>query len=133
MTNNELIKKALQELGVIAFNGTATNSQAQDVLSILNGMMAQWEQTDKALNWFPQDTLSATVPIPAWAENGVISNLAIEASAAFRAPVSVQLAEKADKGRRLIAQTLIKLKNQGVDMDHIHLGSYRSHDILTDS
>lgn len=133
MTNNEVIKKALQELGVVAFNGTATNSQAQDCLDILNGMMAEWEQQDIDINWFPQDTLSETCPIPRWAENGVISNLAVTASASFRAPLTEGLVQKATQGFNTIFHTVMKIKLQPSDMDHISKGSNGRWDINTDS
>ena len=133
MTNNEVIKKALQELGVVGFNGTATASQAQDCLDILNGMMAEWEQQDVDLNWFPQDTLSETCPIPRWAENGVISNLAVTASASFRAPLSEGLIQKAYQGFNTIFNTVMKIKHQPSDMGHISKGSNGRWDINTDS
>jgi hypothetical protein len=131
MTNNELIKKALQELGIVAFNGTATASQAQDCLDGLNSMMAEWEQDDLNFNWFPQDTLSATCPIPRWAESGIISNLALYVSASFRSPLTESLVGKAQKGLSTITRKVMTQKMAPADMSYLTTGT--RYNIETDS
>ena len=131
-TNQEIIDSALQELGVIEAGDSANATDSATVLNTLNNMMESWEADDKDFNWFPQDTLSDTAPLPRWALEGVISNLAIMVAPNFRSPVTADLARKADKGERTILTRLINLKLEGSDMSHLGAGNAR-YNITTDS
>jgi len=132
-TNNEIINKALQELAIVASGEAATAQDAADTLDILNSMMAEWEELDVNFNWFTQDTLSATSPIPKWAESGVISNLAVYAAPQLRAPLNDAIAIKADRGFKAISTVLINQKIQGIDLYHVPLGYAHDASILTDA
>lgn len=132
-TNLQIIDQALQELGIVDHEGTATAKQAAIGLTHLNQMMYEWSVTDKDLHFAPQDTLSDTCPIPTWAEMAVVTNLAMHLSSPMRAPISPQLAGRAMLSTESLLRTLINLKNQGADMSHISQGSNGVWDITTDS
>jgi len=110
ITNNEVINKALTELKIVASGEAATAQDAADMLDILNGLMAEWQELDINFNWFPQSVLSDTCPIPTWAEQGVISNLAVTGSPAMQATITTELAVKATNGISAI-QTIIMNQN----------------------
>lgn len=132
-TNLDIIKRALSELGLLPQSETPKAAMANDMLTVLNGMMEEWEQMDRDLNWFPQDTLSAVCPIPRWAESGVVSNLAVMAAATMRAPLTETIVNKAQVGLNAITAILINAKLEPADMTGLHYGTGRRSRILTDS
>ncbi len=107
MINQAVIDQALGELGVLEAGSSANAIDSASALTTLNQMMSAWAQNDKDFNWFAQDDLSATCPIPDWAEEGLVSNLAIKLSAPFRSPVTIELAAKAAEGEETIVRALI--------------------------
>lgn len=125
MTNQELITKALQEMAVLEVGSTATTADLATMLEELNNMMADWDIEGVNFNWFPQDTQGDTVPVPDWALGGVISNLAVYASAPMRVPVSNEMFVKSTKGMETILRTIINTRLDNTDMSHLPLGSIR--------
>lgn len=133
-TNQSIIDKALSALGVIESSDTADATDSADALVDLNNMMAQWRVSDKDLDWFPQDDLTATIPIPDWAEDAVSMNLAVKCSTTFRSPVTPDLGRQATEGRNLVARTLINLNLDQADMTHLPQGEGRfGRSILSDT
>ena len=133
MTNIQIITKALQEIGLVAEGEEPTGEQGFDALDALNQMMAEWAVSDRDLNFPPQDTLSATCPIPAWAEDGVISNLAVNCCSIFRVPATGVLVDRANTGLNTITRTLINLNLEGADMSHLPRGTLSYWNIETGS
>lgn len=131
MTNQELIDRALIELGVLGKGESADATDSADALAVLNQMMAAWRVSDKDLQFFPQDTLSDTVPIPTFAEKGVISSLAVDCAAPFNAAVTQALYDKQTEGMRVITRTLMVQKIEQADMTHLPLGEGNYGDILS--
>ena len=70
-----------------------------------------------------------------WAEEGVISNLALRAASDFRVTASMELALEAAKGLRTIGNTLITQTLDNTDMSHLPMGTgrYGNYDIETDN
>ena len=134
-TNQQIIDSALSKLGVIEAGETANATDSATTLGVLNAMLHEWKYRDMDFNWFTQDTLSDTAPIPEWALEGVRSNLAVRAASDFRAQVPPALLSEATEGRRTIGNTLINLNLDNVDMSHLPLGSGRfsRYNIDTDS
>jgi len=130
-TNQQIIDKALGELEIVEAGDSANATDSADAMTVLNQMMAAWGVSDMDFNFFPQDTLSDTCPIPDWSEEGVISNLAIKLSVPFNAAVSQMLFDKALEGRNLIGRTFINLNLEGSDMTHLG-HNYRRYNINTD-
>ncbi len=132
-TNQEVIDRAAMELGMIEGSASLGSTDSADALAVLNEMMFTWRVSDKDFNWFSQDTLGDTIPIPSWALPGVISNLAVECGPVFRAPIPQDLLQKAEKGRNLIARTLMNLNLDPADMSHLPRGRDSGRNILTDA
>lgn len=118
-TIQETVDKAGYELGMIEAGASLDATDSADAMEALNDMMAMWEINDLDLNWFPQDTLAETLPVPKWAESGVVSNLALDLAAIFNIMPSQALVLKADKGKRAIGNRVIHSKLEGLDMSHI--------------
>ena len=134
-TNQNLIDRALGKIGVVEAGDSANATDSATALDILNSMLNEWAQRDLDLNWFTQDTLGDTAPLPKWAEKGVIANLAMEAAVDFRVPVTGELALEALAGKRVIGNTLINLGLENTDMSHLPQGQGITgrYDINTDN
>ena len=133
VTNQQVIDRALYELGYIEYGAAADATDGADAMKDLNSMMAEWRESDRDINWFFQDTLSEVCPLPDWAERGVISNLAVSLGAVFNVAVSRELADKANRGLIAITRTLINLNQKPADMTHLPQGRDSGRSILTDS
>ena len=134
-TNQQVIDKALSALGVIESSDSANATDSADALTDLNNMMAAWRVSSKDLNWFSQDDLTATIPIPDWAEDAVIMNLAVKCSTTFRSPVTPDVGRQAAEGANLVTRTLINLNLEQADMSHLPTGQdrYNRANINTDT
>jgi len=132
-TNQQIIDRALVALGVIEAGESANSTDSASSLADLNSMMAEWRESGRDLNWFSQDTLSDTCPIPDWAEIGVIHGLAVSLAAVFKAPITQGLAVKATNGVNGITRTLFNLNLEQADMSHMPQGRDSGRNILTDS
>ena len=121
-TNQEIIDDAGYELGALEYGQSFDATDSADALTAFNRMMSQWEYDGKDLNWFTQDTLGDTCPIPKWAERGVVSALAIDLGAVFNISPSPSLVVKSDDGQRFIAKVLIDLELEGLNNDHLPQG-----------
>ena len=124
-TNQNLIDSGLGKIGVVEAGDSANTTDSATSLGILNRMMAEWRERSLDLNWFTQDTLGDTAPIPEWAEEGVISNFAVRAATDFRVSVSQELISEATLGKRTIGNTLINQTLDNADMSHLPYGEGR--------
>jgi len=96
--------------------------------------MAEWKVSGKDLDFFSQDDLTDTCPIPAWAEHAVMSNLARYVAPLFRVPLPPEVAVLAAQGDNVISRTLFNLNLEQADMRHLPQGDGRyGRNILTDS
>lgn len=131
-TNQDIVDRAGYELGMIASGESLSTTDSTDALNALNDMMHEWAETDKDFNWFTQDTIGDTAPIPKWAQSGIISNLAVRLGAVFSIAISRELAVKADYGDQVITARLINMKLKNTDMSHLPQGNWR-YNIETDA
>jgi hypothetical protein len=134
-TNQEIIDLALAKIDVIEAGETANATDSATALGVLNRMMAEWRERSMDLNWFTQDTLGDDAPVPEWAEEAVIANLAVRAASDFTAMVTPGVMGEAMTGRRTIGNTLISQTLDNADMSHMPYGSGRQsrYNIETDS
>ena len=132
-TIQQTADRAGGELGIVEGGDSFSATDSALVMQFLNTMMAQWKYSGRDFNWFPQDDLTATLPIPEWAEEAVISNLAVTCAIPFRAPIPADLATKASNGLHMITRTLMNLNLESADMTHLPFGTYTNGNILTDS
>jgi len=133
-TNQNLIDLALGKLGVIEAGESANSTDSATCLGVLNRMMAEWRERDMDMNWFTQDTLGDTAPLPEWAEEAIASNLAVRAASDFRSNVTQAVITEALAGRRTVGNTLINQDLDNADMSHLPYGDGRlsRYDINTD-
>ncbi len=132
-TIQKTIDRAFGELGIVEGGDAVGATDAAEAMVLLNQMMAEWKHSSRDFNWFPQDTLSATLPVPEWAEAGIVSSLAVKCGPAFRAPVTADLAQKAKDGSDIITRTLMTQDLIPASMEHMPQGTGRTRSILTDS
>lgn len=138
-TNQGIVDEAAQELGYINRGESLDNTadgEADQAMDVLNDYMEELRIRDIDLNWFVQDTLTATCPIPSWAKSGVVSNLALRLGARFDVVPSVQLTQKAYRGEKAIATVIFnQIIEGGQDMTHLNRGEgqLQSWDIEVDT
>ncbi len=132
-TIQKTIDRAFGELGIVEGGDAVGATDAAEAMQLLNTMMARWKYESKDFNWFSQDDLTETLPVPEWAESGVISLLAVECAPDFRTPIPADLATKADKADNFLMRTLMNLNLEPADMTHLPQGRDSSNNILTDA
>ncbi len=137
-TNQEIVDQAAIELGKLNEGeslDTTAGGEADQALQAYNDMMEEWRVRDIDLNWFVQDTLTETTPIPTWSRSGVVSNLAVALGATFDIVPSQQVLLKANKGETAIANVVFNQAIEGgQDLSNMNRGEghYASWDIETD-
>jgi hypothetical protein len=136
MKNSELIDSALREINVINENGSASAEQGEQCLDKLNALMAKWRVSDADFGWWKQTDLTADAPVPDWAEEAVISALAVRVAPQYGASISAELALVARDSLKTVKREVIKLKMDNADMSHMPIGAghYQTrYDIQSDS
>ena len=132
ITVQQIIDQALYNLGYLEKGEAADATDSADALRVLNQMMAEWEWAGKDLNWFAQDTLSDTMPIPAWSERAVMTSLALDCAGEFDVIATQALYTKFDEARQTLTNRLINTALNPSDMSHLSRGSGH-YDIETDN
>jgi hypothetical protein len=90
MTIIDLITDALLEIGVINETETPSAEQGQHALRKLNQILETWEETKSIkLGWSEQTDISATAPLPPYAERGVTLKLAMALAPSYGGAASV--------------------------------------------
>jgi hypothetical protein len=137
VTNVELIRRALLEIGVIAGSKTPSAQQAQDALVKLNQLAEEWEEAGIKLGWcqqLPAD-LSGTAPLPPYAERGVTLKLAMALAPTYGGAASVTtslIAECLEAwGRVQLKAALKNLKPSDTKNMPRAEGQYGTENILT--
>lgn len=130
-TNTQIITDALRLIGVLAEGETASPEQASDAMRRMNQMIATWEVDDIVLGYFAQSDSTAAIPIPDWAEKGVMGQLAIELAPEYGAAISPEAAKVADDGWSVIQKRCLLLKMKPADMSHLG-SSFSRYNIETD-
>lgn len=121
-TNQQFLDRAAYRLGYIEYGASLDATDAADGLNAFNEMMHSWKYSSKDFNWFTQDTLGDTAPIPKWAEAGVIANLGMALSELFSVMPPGQLVAAAREGEKLISRTMITQGMDNADMSHLPQG-----------
>jgi len=115
-TNLGIIEDALRELNVISEIDSASAEQGAHSLRALNRMLEAWTENGIDLGYFKQSSTADTIPIPEWAEDGVIAKLAVRIAPLYGATVSPELAVAATDSYRMIMRKSIVDKGQVSDM-----------------
>ena len=134
ITNQALIDQALGQLGIVESSDAASATDSADALVYLNQFMAAWKVSGKDLDFFAQDDLTDTCPIPDWAEHAVMNNLAKYVAPLFRVPLPPEVAILAQEGDNLVSRTIFNRDLEQADMRAMPQGEGRyGRSILTDS
>jgi P22 tail accessory factor. len=132
-TNNQLIARALRMLTVLDHQESMTSVQSTNGLTVLNAMLARWEEDGIALGWSAQTSGSATAPIPASADTAVAANLAVEFGTEFGIAVPAAVGQMAVRGMAALERDSLKNTIVPTDMSHLPNGSGGRYDINSDS
>lgn len=122
-TNNDLITRALNPIGVAQEGVTPSATVLSDGLNILNAMMASLALTEfKALGWSPQNAGTDTAPIPDWAEEMVVSALALKLASWHRVPITPELLSDARKSESTVLTYILNNTAKQADLSNMPLG-----------
>jgi len=121
-TNVQLIGDALREINVLSEAESPSAEQGAHALRRLNQMLEKWTEDGVELGYYAQTSTTDTLPVPAWAELAVMSNLALRLASVYGATVSAELALQADQ-----ALTTVLRKSQwerlgNSNMNHLPIG-----------
>lgn len=121
MTNIDLIKDALLELGVINEVEIPSSEQGAHALRRLNQMIEAWDEDGTRLGYFEQTDTTADCPIPRWAERAVTCKLAIALAPSYGGAASVTpaLVDECDRAHNAMLRRLINAQLHGADMTHL--------------
>ena len=120
-TQQELIRDALTLAGVIGKTQAPSAQQAQDALTALNEMMAEWDEAVlRKLGWYKQTDLTATFPVPDWALRGVKGSLSRVISADYQLPVTPEVTSMQTAGMTAIRKKTVTRRE--ASMSHLSQG-----------
>lgn len=97
-TVTQIVSRSLRLLGVL---DPAEAAEAEDMttgMQVLNGMLARWEANGLALGWASVSSPSATIPLPAEAEEAVAYNLALKLAPEYKVEPSAWIVGDAREG-----------------------------------
>lgn len=121
-TNVAIIANSLRLIGVIGETETPSAEQGAGALAALNQLMEAWSE-DCELGYYAQSVMSAACPVPAWAEAGVISKLAIRLLADYPSQTqTAYLSDESINGIGLIRRKSMTDKLRGANMNHMPMG-----------
>ena len=123
LTNVQIIGDALRDINVISEVDEPSPEQGAYALRKLNQMMASWEGSDIALDYFPQTDTTENCPIPEWAELGVTAALSLVCAAKYGADVSKELAVVLDEAVSTLRGKLIRESLEKMSMLHLPRGT----------
>ena len=114
---------ALRHLGVIAEGQSVSAEQGLNGLRALNQMLERWTEDGIELGYFAQSDTTATIPIPAWAEQGVTSKLAQRLMADYpsQQPPAWVLNDQ-ENGYATIARKCMVERLKAASMSHLPAG-----------
>lgn len=114
---------ALRICGVIAEGQTLSGEQGLTANRALNQMMEAWDESS-LLGFFPQSDTTATIPIPAWAEQGVTSKLAQRLHADYpSSQLPAWVHDNSQNGVGIIERKMVYAQLKPQDMSHLPAGS----------
>lgn len=136
-TNVQLIEGSLRDIGVIAEGQTVSAEQGSVALTRLNQLMESYAAEDIVLGYFAQTSTTDTLPLPAWAERGIRSKLALDLLTIYPSgQSSPMLTDDELNGFGVIRRICMVAKLQPADMRHLGRGEGwggSGYNILTDS
>ena len=121
-TNLDVITEAFRKSGIINPRETPGASKGADGLELLNDMMSDWEDDGIELGYYPQTSLSGTIPIEDKHLRGVKYNL----SRAIAADYGVDLPAETVRIAELTLARLEKATTEEFSTDFSHMPLGRS-------
>ena len=116
-TNLDVITDALRKANIINVRETPSDIQGANGLTLLNDMMADWQEDGIELGFFPQTSLSATIPVENKHLRGIKANLA----RAEAADHGIELSSEAVRIAELTYDRLAKSTTETFSTDFSHI------------
>lgn len=134
ITNVALIEGALRDIGVLAETQAASPEQGAAGIERLNQLLLSLAADTVQLGYFAQRTndLTNDCPIPAWAERGVRSLLALELLSVYPSTTVAPLVQDDERnGVAILRRVGVQQQLRPLDYSQIGLGGGR-YNISTD-
>ncbi len=116
-TNLDVITDALRKANIINVRQTPSGTQGANGLTLLNDMMSDWQEDGIELGFFPQTSLSATIPVEDKHLRGIKANLA----RAEAADHGIELSSEAVRIAELTHARLAKSTTEEFSTDFSHM------------
>lgn len=127
-TNLDVITRALRIANIIREGEVPPAATSEEGLEALNDMMADWEANGIELGYFPQTSLSATIPVEDKDLRGIKYNLALEITASLATQLTSTAVDIATESKARLEKGTVELFENSFE----HLpGSRRRFDINT--
>lgn len=117
----DVVRDALQLLGVITEIDTPSAEQGTHGLRALNDMMAHWLEDGLDVEYSPSDSLTAEVDVDTSALRAIKANLAVDLAAYYRTPVTPEIVQMAQSSYDALFRNRFELPE--LDMSHMHQGT----------
>lgn len=108
----DVVKDALQEIGVHGSEQQLPASELNDGIRYLNRMLAAWDARGIKLGYSVALGPNDEMTVPAGAIEGIVFNLAYRLASVYDMPVNADLADKANNGMVTIRKLGIKMCQQ---------------------
>lgn len=119
----DVVRDALQLLGVITEIDAPSAEQGVHGLRALNDMMAFWASDNIDVEYVPSDDLTAEIDINTSALRAVKHGLAIALAPYYARPVSAELYASFDSLYRVLVRDSVISQMEPADMSHMHSGT----------
>ena len=123
ISNSLLITDALGLIGVLRETETMTAEQGAHGLRVLNHLMADWEQDGIDLQYYEQNSLTNTTPIPDHAIVAVKYFLAFALAPFYSRDVRPEMLALAEKYYARLRRDAMALTVEPTDLSHLAPGS----------
>ena len=120
-TNLDVITDAMRKANIINERETPSAAQGENGLTLLNDLLADWEEDGIELGFYPQTGLSDTIPIEDKFLRGVKYNLARSVAADYGADLPQETVRIADLTLDRLAKATTEVVS--TDFNHMPMGS----------
>lgn len=119
MTNEELLRESFLLAKVTTQGIPLTAEMAQDGLSAMNDMLAEWDVDSIDTGYYPQTSLAAESPIYADSMSAVKYNLAIRLCAMYELEPSATLVAVAMSSYKRLERESVTGQMKEADLSHL--------------
>jgi hypothetical protein len=121
-TNLDIIRAALQTLGVLPEAKEPSAEQAAHALEVLNDFLEDWSASGIDVGQWPQTDLTASFPAASDVQLTAKAHLAVQLAPYYERPIHPVTAGQAQKGYARLLRIAVLAQLEPVSTDHMPVG-----------